>query len=271
MAVGLLGRKVGMTQIYDPTGKVIPVTVIQAGPCPVLQLRTEARDGYEAVQLGYLDKPRRLASRSARGHVAKLDSKRQKQRAAAGGEAVPKADCEPKRFVREFRASVEGVHVGDEFKVDVFRPALEDLPRLLEELAKEHNIPTDQPGWQDELQRKEAAKYQQAVKSIKAVDVVGTSKGRGTAGVMKRHNFRGQRASHGVKKVHRHMGGTGCSASPSRLFKGKKMAGQYGNARCTARNLKVVQIDVDNNLLVVRGAIPGPNGGYVMIRETNRL
>jgi large subunit ribosomal protein L3 len=106
---------------------------------------------------------------------------------------------------------------------------------------------------------------------IKAVDVIGTSKGRGTAGVMKRHNFRGQRASHGVKKCHRHAGGTGCSASPSRLFKGKKMAGRYGAARCSVRNLQVVRVDVDNNLLIVRGAIPGPNGGYVVIRQTNKL
>lgn len=228
MAVGLLGRKVGMTQIYDSTGKVIPVTVIQVGPCHVLQLRTEARDGYEAVQLGYLDKRRRLAIRSVRGHVAKLDSKRQRRRAAAGVAAVSKAGCEPKRFVREFRGSIDGYEVGQELSVDVFS-------------------------------------------QIKAVDVVGTSKGRGTAGVMKRHNFRGQRASHGVKKVHRHAGGTGCSADPARIFKGKKMAGQYGNARCTARNLKVVRIDSENNLLVVRGAVPGPNGGFVTIRETNKL
>ena len=228
MAVGLLGRKVGMTQIYDPTGKVIPVTVIQAGPCQVLQVKTAQRDGYEAVQIGYLDKPRRLASRSARGHVAQLDSKRQKRRAAAGVEPGAKPGCEPKRLVRELRGSIDGYEVGQELKVDVFS-------------------------------------------EIKAVDVIGTSKGRGTAGVMKRHNFHGQRASHGVKKCHRHLGGTGCSASPSRLFKGKKMAGRYGNARCTARNLKVVQVDLDNNLLLVCGAVPGPNGGYVMIRQTNKL
>ncbi len=228
MTVGLLGRKVGMTQIYDTTGKVVPVTVIQAGPCHVLQLRTQQRDGYEAVQLGYLDRPRRLASRSSRGHVAKLDSKRQRGRAAAGVEAVSKAGCEPKRFIREVRGPVDGYQVGQELSVGVFS-------------------------------------------EIEAVDVIGTSKGRGTAGVMKRHNFRGQRASHGVKKCHRHLGGTGCSADPSRLFKGRRMAGQYGNARCTARNLKVVQIDVNNNLLVVRGAVPGPNGGYVMIQQTNKI
>ena len=224
----MLGRKVGMTQIFDSTGQVVPVTVIQAGPCHVLQVRTEQKDGYEAIQLGYLDKPRRLASRAARGHVAKLDSNRQKRRAAAGVEAAPKPDCEPKRFVREFRGSVEGCQVGQELKVDVFS-------------------------------------------QIQAVDVVGTSKGRGTAGVMKRHNFHGQRASHGVKKVHRHAGSIGCNTDPHHVFKGHRMAGHYGAARCTARNLKVVRVDVENNLLVVRGAVPGPNGGLVVIQQTNKL
>jgi len=228
MAVGLLGRKVGMTQIYDSTGEVIPVTVIQAGPCRVLQLKTEQRDGYEAVQIGYLSRPRRLASRSRRGHVAKLDSKRQRRLSAAGVEAAPKAACEPKQFVREVRGSTDGYEVGQKLTVDVFA-------------------------------------------EVASVDVVGTSKGRGTAGVMKRHNFAGQRATHGVKKCHRHLGGTGCSADPSRLFKGKKMAGRYGNARCTTRNLKVVKVDAANNLLVVRGAVPGPAGGFVVIRQTNKL
>jgi large subunit ribosomal protein L3 len=224
----MLGRKVGMTQIFDSTGQVIPVTVIQAGPCHVLQLRTEQKDGYEAIQLGYLDKPRRLASRAVRGHVAKLDSKRQKRRAAAGVEAAPKPDCEPKRFVREFRGSVEGCQVGQELKVDVFS-------------------------------------------QIQAVDVVGTSKGRGTAGVMKRHNFHGQRATHGVKKVHRHAGSIGCNTDPHLVLMGRRRAGHSGAARCTARNLKVVRVDVENNLLVVRGAVPGPNGGLVVIQQTNKL
>jgi large subunit ribosomal protein L3 len=228
MVVGLLGRKVGMTQVFDATGQVIPATVIQAGPCHVLQLRTEQKDGYEAVQLGYLDKPRRLASRAARGHVAKLDSKRQKRRSAAGVEAAPKADCEPQRFVREIRGSAEGLQVGQELKVDVFA-------------------------------------------EIKAVDVVGTSKGRGTAGVMKRHNFHGQRASHGVKKVHRHAGSVGCNTDPHHVIKGRRMAGHYGDARCTSRNLKVVRVDLENNLLLVLGAVPGPNGGYVVIQQTNKL
>jgi large subunit ribosomal protein L3 len=228
MAVGLLGRKVGMTQIFDQTGEVIPVTVIQAGPCHVLQIKTEGQDGYAAVQLGYLDKPRRLASRSARGHVARLDSKTQKRRTAAGLEPVVKAGCEPKRFIREFRGTIDGYQVGQQLKVDIFE-------------------------------------------KIKAVDIVGTSKGRGTAGVMKRHNFRGQRASHGVKKVHRHAGSIGCNTDPHHVFKGHRMAGHYGHARCTARNLKVVKIDLENNLLIVNGAVPGPNGGYIMIQETNKL
>jgi len=228
MAPGLLGRKVGMTQIFDSVGQVIPVTVIQAGPCHVLQLRTKDRDGYEAVQLGFLDKPRRLASRSVRGHVAKLESKRQRRRTASGLEAVAKPNCEPKRFVREFSGSTDGFEVGQELKVDIFS-------------------------------------------EIASVDVVGTSKGRGTAGVMKRHGFSGQRASHGVKKVHRHPGSTGCNTDPHRIFKGRRMAGRYGAARRTVRNLKVVKVDVENNLLLVRGAVPGPNGGYVVVRQTNKL
>lgn len=228
MGKGILGRKVGMTQVYDESGSAVPVTVIEAGPCHVLQIRTVDRDGYEAVQLGFLDKPRRLANRSQRGHVAKLSSKRAKSRAAAGVEIPSKADCEPKRFVRELRGSGEGYEVGQELKVDV--------------LAE-----------------------------VSCVDVTGVSKGRGYAGVMKRHNFSGQRASHGVKKVHRHAGGTGYSASPSRLFKGRRMAGQYGNARVTTRNLKVVGVDADNGLLLVQGAVPGANGGYLVICETNKV
>jgi len=217
-----------MTQIFEPSGEVVPVTVIQAGPCHVLQLKTEQQDGYEAVQLGYLDKPRRLASRSVRGHVAKLDSKRQRARTAAGIAPVTKAGCEPQRLVREFRVPIEGYEVGQEIRVDVFN-------------------------------------------DVKAVDVVGTSKGRGTAGVIKRHHFSGQRASHGVKKVHRHAGSIGCNTDPHHVFKGRKMAGHLGAARATARNLKLVRIDLENNLLVVRGAVPGPNGGFVLIRQTNKL
>lgn len=227
MSPGILGRKVGMTQIYLDDGRAVPVTVIQAGPCPVLQVRSQERDGYEAIQLGFEDKPRRLASRAQRGHVTKLDSKRAKKRAEAGVELVAKADCEPQRFVREIRGDSE-LEVGASVTVDAFA-------------------------------------------EVKRVDVTGTSKGRGFAGVMKRHNFSGQRASHGVKKVHRHAGGTGCSASPSRLFKGIRMGGQYGNAKTTTRNLELVRVDAENNLLLVRGAVPGPNGGFVTIRQTNKV
>ncbi len=227
MSRGILGRKVGMTQVYREDGTAVPVTVIEAGPCDVLLVRSVEKDGYEAVQLGFADKPRRLASRSERGHVAKLDSKRSKSRTAAGAEPVAKAGCEPKRFVREVRGAT-GLEVGGTVGVDI--------------LAE-----------------------------VKRVDVTATSKGRGFSGVMKRHNFSGQRATHGVKKVHRHPGGTGCSADPSRVIRGMKMAGQYGNIRTTTRNLEVVRVDGENNLLLVRGAVPGPNGGFVMIRETNVL
>ncbi len=239
MAKGILGRKVAMTQLYDESGKAVPVTVIEAGPCHVLQLRSVARDGYEAVQLGFLDKKRpkenRVRSRSSqarrsdRGHVtSKLNSKRARRRAAAGVQLPVKAECEPKQFIREFRGSADGLEVGQEVTVE-------------------------------------------ALAGVKAVDVTGISKGRGFSGVMKRHNFSGQRASHGVKKVHRHAGGTGMSASPSRLFKGKRMAGQYGNGRVTVRNLKVVSVDQENNLLLVYGAVPGPSGAFVIIQETNKV
>lgn len=224
---GLLGRKVGMTQVFDDDGTVVPVTVIEAGPCTVLLSRSAERDGYDAIQVGYRDKPRRLASRSTRGQVAKLDSKRAKKRSHAGVETVAKADCEPQRFVREFRGETKA-RVGQKITVAVFE-------------------------------------------GCDAVDVIGVSKGRGTAGVMKRHGFSGQRASHGVKKVHRHQGGTGMCQSPGRLFKGKKMAGRFGNERSTMRNLRLVDIDSDRNLLVVRGAVPGPNGGYVVVRQTNKV
>ncbi len=224
--MGLLGRKVGMTQIFDESGAAIPVTVIQAGPCQVLQIRTKDRDGYEAVQVGYLDKPRRLASRSERGHVAKLDSRRARARAKGGVAALDKAGSEPKRFVREFPGPAEGVNIGQSFTVELFANG-------------------------------------------GAVDVTGYTKGRGTAGVMVRHNFKGQRATHGVKKVHRHGGGTSMNTSPARVFKGKRMAGRHGNEKVTARNLKVIRVDADNHLLIVRGAVPGANGGYLYIRPTN--
>jgi large subunit ribosomal protein L3 len=228
MTIGLLGRKVGMTQVYVASGAAIPVTVIQLGPCQVLQVRTKDRDGYEAVQLGFSDKPRRLASRAERGHVAQLDSKRQKALAATGIAITPKADCEPKRLIREFRVSGEGYEVGKQLTVGI-------------------------------------------LDGVTAVDVMGISKGRGTAGVIKRHHYHGQRASHGVKKVHRHAGSIGCNTFPSRVFKGRRMAGHLGHERTTIRNLEVVRVDAENNLLLVHGAVPGPNGGYLVVRQTNKL
>lgn len=227
MSPSILGRKVGMTQVYLEDGRAIPVTVIQAGPCHVLQVRSKDRDGYEAVQLGFEDKPRRLASRSERGHVAKLESKRSKKRAEAGIAAVAKPDCEPKRFVREMRGASD-LEVGAVVTAEQFA-------------------------------------------EVKRVDVSGISKGRGFSGVMKRHNFAGQRATHGVKKCHRHPGSTGMSAYPSRVIKGTRMAGQYGNATATSRNLELIRVDSENNLILVRGAVPGPNGGFVTVRETNKV
>lgn len=228
MSIGLLGQKVGMTQLYTEKGEVIPVTVIQAGPCDILQLKTVAKDGYEAVQIGFLDKKRSRASKSERGHVAQIDSKRRKALAAIGVESVAKAGCEPKKFIREFRLAVEGFEIGQKLTVAVFEEVI-------------------------------------------AVDVTSTSKGAGYAGVMKRHNFAGQRASHGVKKCHRHLGSSGCSAYPSRTMKGKKMPGQEGNETVTVRNQRVVMVDVENNLLVIRGNVPGPVGSFVTINPTNKL
>ena len=231
MTKGILGRKVGMTQVYDEAGNAIPVTVVKAGPCRVLQIRTKERDGYEAVQLGFLDKPRRLASRSERGHVAALSSKRGKKLAAAGVPVVEKANCEPQRFVRELRGAAAGATVGQEITVDV-------------------------------------------LSDVKHDDVTGFSKGRGYSGAMKRHNFSGQRATHGVKKTHRHMGGTGALAANrggGRMKKGKKMPGRFGAARITTCNIPLVRVDKENNLLLINGSVPGAPGGYVIVRETNRV
>ncbi|MGL4595514.1 MAG: 50S ribosomal protein L3 [Thermoguttaceae bacterium] len=228
MGIGLLGQKVGCTQLYTETGDVIPVTVIQAGPCSVLQLRSMQRDGYEAVQVGFRDKSRSRAIKSERGHVAAIESKRRKAKLAAGVELLPKADCEPKKFIKEFRVPVDGFAVGQELTVEIFNDVI-------------------------------------------SVDISAVSKGSGYSGVMKRHNFGGQRATHGVKKCHRHLGSTGCSAYPSRVPKGKKMPGQYGVDKVTIRNQKVVLVDKENNLLVIRGAVPGPKGGYVTISPTNFL
>jgi large subunit ribosomal protein L3 len=234
MALGLLGTKVGMTQVYDDKGKLAPVTVLQVGPCPVLQVRDPERDGYHAVQVGFKDKERRKASRAERGHVSgELESKRRRSRAAAGVTMQPKANVEPQRYIREFRlpAPAADVKVGSVLTVG------------------------------------------QVFANVKAVDVTGTSKGRGTTGAMKRHGFAGLPASHGVKKHHRSPGSVGSHASnrgSGRPKKGKRMAGRYGAERVTIRNLRVVRIDGDNNVLLVEGAVPGPNGSLVMVRPTNK-
>ena len=210
MQVGLLGRKVGMTQIFETDGTAVPVTVLECGPCTVLQVRTAERDGYHAFQLGFRDKKRKSASQAERGHARKVDA-------------------EPKVYVREIRQ--EGpteLSEGQTLTVEVFN-------------------------------------------EIKRVDVVGTSKGRGFTGVIKRHGFKGLRATHGVKRMHRHPGSSGPSADPARTRKGIKKPGHHGDARVTVRNLKVVRIDPTNNLLLIRGAVPGPNGGMLIIRQTNKV
>ncbi len=229
MTKGILGRKVGMTQIFDESGACLPVTVVQAGPCRVLQVRTAEKDGYEAVQVGFLDKPRRLASRSERGHVATIASRRSTRLKAAGVELPAKANCEPQRFVREFRGPAGGLAVGATIDVS-------------------------------------------AMEGVKTVDVTGNTKGRGFSGAMKRWNFAGQRATHGVKKVHRHMGGTGALAANrggGRMKKGKAMPGRYGNERVTIRNMRLVKVDKEKNLLLIYGAVPGPPGQMLIIRESN--
>ena len=210
MRIGLLGRKIGMTQIYQPNGIVVPITVLECGPCKVLQVKTPERDGYFALQLGFADRKRKTATQAARGHAKKADS-------------------EPKRFVREIRQQEASDHkLGDTLNVEVFN-------------------------------------------DVKRVDVVGTSKGRGFTGVMKRHGFKGLRASHGVKRMHRHPGSSGPSADPSRTRKGIQKPGQFGNARVTVSNLEIVRVDPANNLLLIKGAVPGHNGAFVTVHQTNRV
>jgi large subunit ribosomal protein L3 len=210
MRAGLLGRKVGMTQIYQENGSVQPVTVLECGPCMVLQVRTRDRDGYDAWQLGFDDKKRKNATQAERGHARKVNA-------------------EPKRYIREVRQDgPTEVAEGQTLTVEMFN-------------------------------------------EIKRVDVTGVSKGRGYAGVMKRHGFRGLRASHGVKRMHRHPGSSGPSADPARTQKGIRKPGHFGHDKVTVRNLEVVRVDPSNNLLLIKGAVPGPAGGYLTIRQTNKV
>jgi len=206
---GILGTKLGMTQVFDENARVVPVTVIQAGPCTVTQVKSVERDGYPAVQLAYGDIAPRKVTKPRAGHFAKAGS-------------------EPKRHLVELRTASAGEYApGQELKADVFA-------------------------------------------SGDRVDVVGVSKGKGTAGVMKRHGFSGLPASHGTERKHRSPGSVGACATPGHIFKGMRMAGHMGHERVTVLNLEVVKVDPDRNLLLVRGAVPGPKRGLLMLRSSVR-
>ena len=207
MQKGIIGKKMGMTQIFDENGKVVPVTVVEAGPCTVVQKKTVESDGYVAVQLGYGDISAKKVSKPAKGHF-------------------DKADVAPKRTLREFRLDdISAMNVGDILKADVF--AVGDR-----------------------------------------IDVVGNSKGKGYAGAIKRWNQHRLRESHGTGPVARHAGSMGSCSTPSRVFKGKRLPGHLGAERVTIQNLKVVKVDAENNLIAIKGAIPGPKGSVVCISDS---
>ena len=207
MQKGIIGKKIGMTQIFDENGKVVPVTVVEAGPCVVSQKKTVENDGYAAVQIGFGDLKAHKVKKPMAGHFAK-------------------ANVAPKRTLREFRFDdIDAYNVGDLVKADVFAAG-------------------------------------------DKVDVTGTSKGKGYAGVIKRRNFQRLKESHGSGPVARHGGSIGSCSDPSRVYPGKKMAGHLGSERVTVQNLQVVKVDAENNLIAIKGAIPGPNGGTVVIHDT---
>ena len=206
MKKAIIGKKLGMTQLFDANGNVVPVTVIEAGPCVVAQKKTAENDGYEAVQIGYGDLKASKVNKPMKGHFAK-------------------GDVAPKKVLREFRLEdTSAVNVGDIIKADVFAEG-------------------------------------------DAVDVRGTSKGKGYAGVIKRWNFSRLKESHGTGPVHRHGGSLG-SIDPARVFKGKKMAGHLGHERVTVQNLSVVKVDAEKNIIAVKGAVPGPKGGIVVLFDS---
>lgn len=206
MKKGLIGKKIGMTQIFDEAGNVIPVTVVEAGPCTVTQIKTVENDGYQAVQVGFGDVKVSRVNKPMKGHF-------------------DKADVAPKKTLKEFRLeSIDGIEVGNILKTDTFEVG-------------------------------------------EIVDVKGTSKGHGTAGAIKRWNFSRLRMTHGTGPNHRHAGSLGACSSPSRVFKGKKMAGHYGHETVTVQNLKIAKVDAENNLIAIKGAIPGPKGGIVVIAD----
>jgi len=207
MQKGLVGKKLGMTQLFDKNGNVVPVTVLEIGPCVVVQKKTTQNDGYEAIQIGFGDLKASKVNSPMKGHFAK-------------------GDVAPKRVLREFRLDdISSINVGDILKADVFAEG-------------------------------------------ERVDVVGTSKGKGFAGVIKRWNFSRLKMSHGTGPVARHGGSLGASSSPSRVVKGKKMAGHMGAERVTVQNLDVVKVDAENNIIAVKGAVPGPKGGIVLIADS---
>src|SRR5215203_1162009 len=202
---GILGTKLGMTQVFDDT-HAVPVTVIMAGPCVVAQIKTVERDGYDAVQLAYGDVRANKVTKPMKGHY-------------------DASSAEPRRHLVELRTpDASSYEAGQELRADVFEAG-------------------------------------------DVVDVVGVSKGKGFSGVMKRHGFAGLKASHGTHRVHRAPGAIGACATPSRVFKGMRMGGHQGNSRVTVLNLTVVQADPERNLLLVKGAVPGPEGGLVMVRS----
>ena len=207
MQKGIIGKKIGMTQIFDEKGNVVPVTVIEAGPCVVTQKKTVENDGYDAVQLGYGDMKASRVTKPMKGHF-------------------DKGDFAPKKKLHEFRlADVSGMNVGDLVKADVFAAG-------------------------------------------DKVDVQGTSKGKGYAGAIKRWNQHRLRESHGTGPVARHAGSNGPVSDPSRVFKVKHLPGHLGAEKVTVQNLTVVKVDAENNLIAIKGAVPGPNGGYVVIRDS---
>jgi len=206
---GLLGKKIGMTSIFRADGTVVPVTLIEAGPCYVVQVKTEERDGYSAIQLGYLPKKEKVLSKPVLGHVKK-------------------AGAPPLGILKEFTsASGSELKPGDAVTVERFAAG-------------------------------------------EKVDISGISKGRGFAGVMKRHKFSGAQRTHGQSDRQRAPGSLGQSSDPSRVFKGLRMAGRMGGERVTAKNLTIVRVDAQKNILAVKGAVPGPNNGYVEIRKAQR-
>ncbi len=206
MKKAIVGKKLGMTQLFDANGNVVPVTVIEAGPCVVAQKKTVENDGYEAVQIGYGDLKASKVNGPMKGHFAK-------------------GDVAPKKVLREFRLEdTSALNVGDIIKADIFAEG-------------------------------------------DAIDVRGTSKGKGYAGVVKRWNFGRLKESHGTGPVHRHGGSLGV-IDPARVFKGKKMAGHLGNERVTVQNLSVVKVDAENNIIAVKGAVPGPKGGIVVLFDS---